>query len=85
MANEPHFNELRKDILTLMKSDDSITLERAYARALAAKVPGLSSQRAAALQQKVGASSANPSRPSGAVSGPPKDFTEALERIYSSQ
>lgn len=86
MRAKPHFTELEGDIKQRMLADESLSLREAYAQSFIEKViPQLAAGKAATLQQKVGASSANPSRPSGAVAAPPKDFREALEREFAAQ
>lgn len=86
MKARPHFEELKSDIRERMLADPQLTLREAYNVSFMEKVvPQLAAGKAATLQQKVGASSANPSRPSGAVAAPPKDFREALEREFAAQ
>jgi len=86
MRTKPHFTELEGDIKQRMLADGNLSLREAYAQSFVEKViPQLAAGKAATLQQKVGASSANPSRPSGAVAAPPKDFKEALEREFAAQ
>lgn len=84
MKSKPHFEELKADIRERMLADPNLSLREAYNVSFMEKViPKLASDKAVALQQKVGASSANPSRPSGAPATPPKDFREALEREFA--
>lgn len=84
MRAKPHFSEHEKDIKALMIADPTITLREAYSKVFVDQViPKLAQGQAATLQQKTGASSANPSRPSGAVAGPPKDFHEGLTRLLA--
>lgn len=69
-----------------MLADPKLSLEGAALRVLSTVVgPASASAKASALQQKVGAGSANPSRPSGAVVGKPKDFTEALQQAFAAR
>ena len=59
------------------------TLKQAWAEVFIDKVgPQLAGQHAATVKAKVSAGSANPARPSGAPSGPPKDFDEALRAFF---
>lgn len=82
MRQKPYFSDHEKDIHAAMKADDALSLNEAYAKVLIEKVmPKLNQATASTLQQKVRASSANPSRPSGATPPPPADFREALEQL----
>lgn len=79
LSTQPHFNDHKADILAEMQKGAS--LKEAWASVFVSKVvPKLAKGQAATVQQKLDAASVNPARPSGAVSGPPKDFHEALTR-----
>ncbi len=82
LSKNPHFEKHKGDVRSVMLSNDRLTLEQAWAQVFIEKVmPTLSVQQADGLRQKVQAGSANPSRPSGAATGPPKDFHEGLTRL----
>jgi len=82
MKAQPHFWENRTAIRDKMAADPDLSLREAYAQVFIEKVvPQLNQATASTLQKKVSASSANPSRPSGATPPPPKDFREALEQL----
>jgi len=79
MRQKPHFKEHEAAIKAAMLADARLSLKDAYLQVITEQViPKLTQSTVASLQQKVGASSANPSRPSGAVSGPPKTFRDGL-------
>jgi hypothetical protein len=85
LKQKPYFDRLKGKIAEILTEDKDLKLstQEAYAQAfIELIVPELSAGKAATLQQKVGASSANPSRPSGAAAAPAKDFREALEREF---
>lgn len=79
----PQFEEHKKDIAAVMEANPRYTLKQAWAEVFVEKVgPKLAGQQAASVKAKVSAGSANPSRPSGAPQGPPKDFHEALAQHF---
>lgn len=80
----PFFKDHEKDIKAAMLADESLSLKDAFLKVIATKVaPANGAQKAAQLQHKVAANTANPSRPSGASTGPPKTFREGLEAAFS--
>lgn len=80
----PQFDEHKKDIADVMEANPSFTLKQAWVEVFVTKVgPELAKGQAAAVKQKVQAGSANPSRPSGAVPAPAKDFHEEVARLLS--
>ena len=84
MRKQPHFTEHEKDIKAAMLADESLSLQQAYTKVFIDKViPKLAKGQAAVLQQKTGANSANPSRPSGATPAPAQDFHEEVSRLLS--
>lgn len=84
MRAKPHFKEHEKDIKAAMLADESLSLQDAYLKVILDKVvPANGAHKAAQVQQKVAANTANPSRPSGAAQGPPKTFREGLVAAFS--
>jgi hypothetical protein len=80
----PQFDEHKADVAEAMEKNPSFTLAQAWAQVFVQKVgPKLASGQAAAVKAKVNAGSANPSRPSGALPEPAKDFREELARLLS--
>ena len=79
----PQFDEHKATVAEVMEANPSYTLKQAWAEVFVTKVgPQLAGQSAAAVKQKVSASSANPQRPSGAPSSAPRDFEEALRQYF---
>lgn len=84
--SSPYFKEHEQEIKAAMLADEKLSLKDAYLKVVLEKVvPKQGQQHAAQVQQKVAASSANPSRPSGAASGPPKTFREGLVAAFGAQ
>lgn len=79
MRQKPFFTEHESDIKAAMLADENLSLQDAYLKVLTETViPKAGLQKSASMQQKVAASSANPSRPGGAAAGQPKSFRDGL-------
>jgi hypothetical protein len=79
----PQFWEHRERVADVMEANPRFTLSQAWAEVFVKDVgPKLAGQQAAAVNKKVQAGSANPSRPSGAPSAAPRDFEDALRQMF---